>query len=117
MDILGNLNEVFGSGFETWDRVLNFGRDDHEYLSQAAWSLWGQRGSWGVWVRDDGSDGSTLFTTEASVRLFAHEMGLGHCPLRGYALPLGLGLGLGYGRGNVHSFLGQVVREDEGLWS
>jgi len=111
LDILGNLDEEFRGGFETWDSVLDFGRDDQEYLSHAAWSFWGQRGGWGVWVWDDGSDGSTLFATETSVSLFAHEMGFGHRALRGYALPLGLGLRLGlrwlgYGRGNVHRLLG-----------
>jgi hypothetical protein len=109
LNILGNLDEEFGGGFETWDSILDFGGDDDEYLSHAAGSLGGQRGGWGVRVRDDGSDGCTLFATEASVRLFAHEMGFGHRVLDGHALPLRLGLGLrwlGYGCGNVHSFLG-----------
>jgi hypothetical protein len=110
LNVVGNLNEIFWGGFETRDRVLNFGRDDHEELGHAAGCLWGKRGRGRVGVWDDCGDGLTLFATEASVRLFAHEMCFGHRALRGHAFPLGRLWDCGCcGGSNCDSFLGEVV--------
>lgn len=82
MDIIRDLDKIFGSGFETRDGVLNFGWDDYEYLRKAAGCLGGQRRRGSGRVGHDGSDRLTLVATEASVRLFAHKVGFGYRALR-----------------------------------